>query len=63
MHDFSLAKELYNLVYIGVVGKPQNVVVCCASLLFCCLLISATLHAANLKLPKKGSFISYEVTI
>ena len=37
-----LAKELYDVVYVGIVGKTKNVVVGGASLLLCCYHVFAT---------------------
>ena len=42
MNKLSLAKELYRLSYVGVVGKTQDVIVGLARLLLCCELIRRT---------------------
>ena len=35
MHDFALAEEFYDVVYIGIVAKPENIVVGDSRLLLC----------------------------
>jgi len=42
MHNLPLPQELYNLVYIGVVGQAQNVVVGGAGFLLCCNNVKTT---------------------
>lgn len=36
MHHLALAQEAYHFVYVGVVGKPQDIVIGRSRLLFCC---------------------------
>lgn len=35
MYNFALAQELYHFVHVGVVRKPQDIVICSAGFLLC----------------------------
>jgi hypothetical protein len=47
VYDFPLAQEAYNIFYIGVVNKTQDIVVGCAGFLFCRDITSATMKGLN----------------
>ena len=42
MHDFALAEEFNDVVYVGIIAKPENIIVGDSRLLLCCYRSRAT---------------------